>query len=595
MQKTLVDVLIQRKFDSYEFLNIYSNAKLAASYSYEDLYLEAHEKACKIKNLLKDQKQTILVEGNNDFEFFTNFFAAQLSGNTPVPVTNNLWITESYFASIIKSIVETTQAQYFLCSDKSRQILKQKDLKLQTIIDIDWEFLPAVSELKDIEVTENDLAFIQFSSGSTGNPKGVKLTHKNVIANLNQIADKLHSDEDENRGVSWLPVHHDMGLIGGFLLPFYNRYSLALMTPYDFAVNPNRWLKVITETKGNLICAPNSGYHMTTKRARDKSLSKYDLSSVRHALCGAEPINIKTLKAFVDKFSACGFKESSLLPCYGMAENTLAISFHCEDEIISESINKSELYKNSLALPVYGEQEENSTITFVSSGKPLKDIEIVILNENDEILPERCIGQIAIKSPSMTNGYYNREDLNEKLFTKDGYLKTGDLGYLGQGRIFVTGRMKDVIIINGLNINAEEIEAHAIKHPKTKPGRLVAISSYNPNTDSEEICLLVETKSSLKYFNKKYRERVKRSLAKHMSSFIPLPTEQIKVLAPGSIVKTTSGKVKRNLMKKLNEQDKLQEDRYVLQFLQYKILEKSIKGKILLKDLRNELNLRVGR
>jgi fatty-acyl-CoA synthase len=590
--KTLIDVLLARKDDENQFLSFFTNGSLSSKFSYLDIYRDAKKKASKISKRIGSAKAIVLIEGNNDYDFITNFFATQMSGNVPVPVTTHLWITEDYYLNIIKSILETTHASLFLTSHKAQDILSKFDNQLEYIFHTEWDKHAAQTDFKVTLPKEEDLAFIQFSSGSTGNPKGVKLTQANVVANIEQISNPIHKEDGTNNGVSWLPVHHDMGLIGGFLVSFYKAYNIALMTPYDFAVNPSRWLRVITETKANFIVAPNSGYHLTTKRVKKSRRWRYDLSHVRVALCGAEPINVKTLKGFTEAFDIAGFKESAFVPCYGMAENTLAITFHQGTKLISETISKEELYNSSLAVPVYGEHDIDDTITFISSGKPLEGVEIRILDSDSKQLKDRGIGEIVIKGPSTTSGYYNRPDINKDLFV-DGYLRTGDLGYFSNNELFITGRKKDVIIINGLNINAEEIECQAITYNEVRAGRLVAFSKHNPATDSEEICLLVETKSALKYLKPKRRLKMRANLAAHLSKFIAIKEEQIHIVAPGTILKTTSGKVKRNAMKQLLEEGKIKEETFAQDFFQYKLIENKIKSKLLIKDMRNDISQRI--
>lgn len=590
--KTLIEVLRTRREEDKKFLSFFANGSLTSKFSYSDIYKDSLEKAAKIANCVGTSKEIVLIEGNNDYDFITNFFGTQMSGNIPVPVTTHLWITEDYYQGIIKSILDTTNASLFLTSHKAKDILKGIDNNMKYIFHTEWDRHSSQKYFELVSPAEDDLAFIQFSSGSTGNPKGVELTQANVVANIKQIAGPIHRDDGTNNCVSWLPVHHDMGLIGGFLVAFYQFYNVAIMTPYDFAVNPSRWLRVITETKANFIVAPNSGYHLTTKRVKKSRRWRYDLSHVRVALCGAEPINVKTLKGFTEAFEISGFSESAFVPCYGMAENTLAITFHQGKSLVSETLSKHEIYNNSLAVPVYGEQEIEDSITFISSGTALKGVEIRIINSDGDILADRGIGEIVIKGPSTTRGYYNRADINKDLFI-DGYLKTGDLGYFANGELFITGRKKDVIIINGLNINAEEIECQAITYHEVRAGRLVAFSKHNPNTDSEEICLLVETKSALKYLKPKRRLKMRAKLAEHLSRFIAVREDQIHIVAPGTILKTTSGKVKRSAMKTLLETGAIKEDHFAQDFFQYKLIENKIKSKLLIKDVTNDLSQRI--
>lgn len=575
---TLNEILNDKLLGDSKNLYFYSNGQNIGDYSLNDLYSESLTKAKIIDRF--SRSKYVLIEGNNDFEFVSNFFAVLLAGKTAVPVTTSLWITPNYFTSIMDSILETTEADLFLCNDKTAHLMAYK--KIRFISPLDWENMEIDS--KDFVpkiVTPDDEALIQFSSGSTGNPKGVVLTHKNIIANLDQIASAIHlEDSDKNTVVSWLPVHHDMGLIGGLLYNLYKSNPIHLMTPYDFAVNPARWLKLITEVKANIIVGPNSGYHLTTKRVRDSKLNSYDLSSVRVALCGAEPINTKTLYSFVEKFSCCGFKESAFTPCYGMAESTLAISFFQQDSIRVESLCPDELHENKLAVPQYGDSEKEPLLA-VSCGRPLKGMKVKIIDSKGNNLPERAVGEIIISGPSICQGYLNRPELNKKLFTGD-YLKTGDMGFIANGEIFVTGRKKDVIIINGLNINAEEIEMQLLKNKSLRAGRLVAIPTKCKKNDSEDIALIIETKPRLYCLQEAYRENLADKVFKQINDYISVKKENIFIVPPGTIIKTTSGKVKRQKMRELLEDGTIESIKFSHAFFQYKLIENKTKANIMI-------------
>lgn len=586
--ETLVELLAESKNSERPFISLYANGRNTGEFSYKDVYRQAFKKASIISKY-SVEKAPILIEGNNDFEFLTNFFAVQMAGAVPVPVTSSLWITEEYYKSIMKSILAITKSPLALISHKSYQLLDKKSL--QVIFPTDWEEEEEVLDFSIHYPTPDDTAFLQFSSGSTGNPKGVILSHKNVLANVSQITKAIHSEDQGNTCVSWLPVHHDMGLIGGFLVPFVNHYDCHIMSPYDFAVNPGRWLKVITEQKANIIVAPNSGYHLTYKRIKEQNLAKYDLSHVRIALCGAEPINLNTMKKFCEKFASAGFSSSAITPCYGMAENTLAISFAHKSELKIDYLDSQELFENGVAVPVYG-KDINQSISYVSCGKPLHDIEVMIIDDKNYELEERCIGEIIVKSPSTCKGYYNREDLNKDLFI-DGYLRTGDLGYIANGELYITGRKKDIIIQNGLNINAEEVELQLIENPHVRAGRLVALSTYNEKNDSEEIALIIETKSNLKYLQAPQRELMRASVHQTINRFVSVKPENIHIVPPGTILKTTSGKVKRNNMKQLLESGALGDENFSTQFFQYKLKENSLKANAVLKTVRTDVQRRI--
>ena len=583
--KTLVNFIEAQKNNTFEVFKFYSAGKLTSTYSYKKLYQDIIRKASIIHHHFNINGEIVLVEGENDYEFITNFFALQFSGNVPVPVTTSMWITDDYYKSIIESIISTTKASTFFLSKNSKKILKNnKDINFH--LPEDWSDIEVIESFIPILPTEDDLAFIQFSSGSTGNPKGVKLSHFNVYSNLEQIRGEIYQEGEFNHGTTWLPFHHDMGLIGGVLTPLFNEFAAAIMSPYDFAVNPSRWLKVISETKSNMIMSSNSGYHITAKKVKKANLDKYDLSSVQFALCGAEPINEQTLKSFCETFEVCGFKESAFLPCYGMAENTLAISFHRGDKIVVDKIDRKKLTEESIALRPAANANKDDILTFVSCGKPLKGIELKIINSDGADLPERSIGEILVKSPSMTKGYYKREDINKDLFL-DGYLKTGDLGYISEGNLYITGRKKDIIILRGLNINAEEIESRAMNISDVRPGRLVAVAQRCEKNESEEIRLIVETKVDFKYVNNSTRKAFQEKISKEMSKYIAIGPDQISVVAPGTILKTTSGKIKRQCMKKKFDSGLIKDDDFMKDFVSYKVKETYVKSVVATKNIKN--------
>ena len=589
--KTLNEIFTKAVLCEHEILHFYSNGQRMGNYSINDLYAYSLSKAKIIDRL--SQSKYVLIEGNNDFEFVSNFFAVLLAGKTAVPVTTSLWITPNYFTSIMDSILETTESELFLCSDKTSHLMARKKIKF--ISPLDWDtFEISSTRFTPKEVSPEDEALIQFSSGSTGNPKGVVLTHKNILANLDQIATAIHRENShENTVVSWLPVHHDMGLIGGLLYNLYKSNPIHLMTPYDFAVNPARWLNLITEVKANIIVGPNSGYHLTTKRVRDSKLASYDLSSVRVALCGAEPINTKTLYSFVKKFSRCGFKESAFTPCYGMAESTLAISFFQQDSIRVESLCPDELHENNLAIPQYNDSNKAPLLS-VSCGKPLKGMKIRIIDSEGRQLPERSVGEIIISGPSICKGYLNRPELNRELFIGD-YLKTGDMGFIANGEVFITGRKKDVIIVNGLNINAEEVEMQLLKNKSLRAGRLVAVPIKCSKNESEDIALIIETKPRLHCMNESYRIKLTERIFKQINEYIPVKKENIHIVPPGTIIKTTSGKVKRQLMRNLLEDGTIKSINFSHAFFQYKLTENKVKANILLGGFTKTAEKRISR
>ncbi|MAX67267.1 MAG: AMP-binding protein [Bacteriovoracaceae bacterium] len=574
---TLVDILFKNHSVHDHFISFLLANGQKVDFQRELIKQKSTHLATKIKSVAADEN--ILLEGSNSLDFIIHFFAIILSGNTPVPVTTSLWINEKRYQETIKSIKETTKAKIILGSKLDKGL--HSKLGLKTYNYNDWEEIPAIN--KDLSFPNpTDTAFIQFSSGSTGNPKGVVLSHYNVIANIKQITEAIDNKELGNTVLSWLPVHHDMGLIGGLLVPLYNQYKVYIMTPYDFAVNPARWLKAISQYKANIIVGPNSAYNMTAKKVKQKTKESLNLSSVRIALCGAEPINAQTLDFFYREFKQCGLQKEAFVPCYGMAENTLAISFHQGGTAFkTEKISK----RSMLSLGVATACEGDDCLEYVSCGQPLNHVDIKIVDNDGQTLPERHVGNILVKSPSTTQGYYQRDDLNKDLF-HNGYLKTGDLGYISNKEIFVTGRKKDLIIVNGININAEEIEAYAIRMKEIKPGRLAAFALKDSKTDSEKIHLVIETRREYQYLLPRKRKQLQKKVSDTISNFFPIKEEQVSIVPPGSIKKTTSGKVQRSKMKQLFLNGKLKSENFILNFFLGQMRENQIKLKVFITGLK---------
>ena len=577
--KSLISLLMN-KDSSFSAISFYENGKKVETLTYQDILERAYKRVEELRLLNIASKSMVLLEGTNNSNFLVNFLAIQMLDATPVPVSPGHFISDKRFAELIKSMVKQTGATLFLSNPVDAQNLENKNLGLDLIIHDQTTFSKGtLKELKDLYLPKaDDTAFIQFSSGSTGDPKGVVISHLNLMSNLEQIGLGLGAKEGD-QVATWLPVHHDMGLIGCVLFPLFASLPVHVMRPYDFAVNPKRWLKLISDNKISITCAPNSAYHMCTTKIKEERKADLDLSSLRVALCGAEPINAKTLNNFIEAFKSQGLKDSVFLPCYGMAENVLAISFtRPEEKLKVLHIDKDVMVEKNQV------QVAREGLPFVSCGAPLPGIEVKVLNDKLTSLPEGQIGEIVIKSPSTTKGYYKRDDINAKLFV-DGFLRTGDLGFIHDGEVYIVGRAKDLIIINGLNICPEEIEKQVLEIKDVRPGRLAAFAIPNKDESSEEIQIVLELKGIL--HSEKKREEIRQQIAEVASQLIAIKSHQISIVPPGTIQKTTSGKIKRSAMKEMfasGKLDKLMEN-YGLYSALYFLKTKVITVKVFLDNL----------
>jgi acyl-CoA synthetase (AMP-forming)/AMP-acid ligase II len=346
-------------------------------------------------------------------------------------------------------------------------------------------------------VRPEDVAFLQYTSGSTGAPKGVVVTHGNVIANLEMIREMFGQGE-RSSGVIWLPPYHDMGLIGGILQPVFLGRPVTLMPPTAFIQKPVRWLRAISETRATTSGGPNFAYDLCVDRIDEDELTGLDLSSWQVAFNGAEPVRLPTLERFAARFARCGFRRSAFLPCYGMAETTLLVSGVAVEQ-------------EPAAAPLPGEPtvasagDERAARTAVSCGRPAPRTEVRVVDpESRRPLGEDEVGELWVASPSVARGYWGNPARTEEIFgatlatdastdasAAPRYLRTGDLGFLRGGEVFVTGRIKDLLIIRGKNFYPQDVEAAATAaHPALVPGHAAAFSVERDG--EEQVALVLE-------------------------------------------------------------------------------------------------------
>jgi len=318
-----------------------------------------------------------------------------------------------------------------------------------------------------------DIAFVQFTSGSTSAPKGVTLSHANVSANVGAFSGPSGvGTRDGDVAVSWLPLNHDMGLVGMALGAMYSTCPCVLLQPHAFVRRPAEWLRAITRHRGTISFAPNFAFDLCVRRVKD--VGDLDLSSWRIAGCGAEPVYPPTLAAFAEKFGPAGFRETSYLPCYGLAEHVLAATFPPRGRRPRiDTVAAMDLTDRRVATQHQG---DGASVSLVSCGSPLPGHQLRIVSDDGRSLEERRVGEIVLAGPSVMLSYYRQDDLTAQA-VRDGWLHTGDLGYLSGGELFVCGRTKDLIIVHGRKYHPQDLEWAVEGLAGMRRGRVVAFGS----------------------------------------------------------------------------------------------------------------------
>lgn len=388
-----------------------------------------------------------------------------------------------------------------------------------------------------------DTAFIQATSGSTGTPKGVRITHANLAANCEQIA-RVASLGADDFWVTWLPLHHDMGLIGGFLTPMFCGAGATLMPPSRFLRRPGDWLRQVSRWHGTITAAPNFAFGYTAGRVTDAELDGVELSSWRFLFCGAEPIHLPTVQSFVERFTRWGLPGDALVPCYGMAEASLAVTVaEPARPLAFDTVSRRAMAEDGVVVDT--EAADPDATPVVDCGPPVPGTEVRIVGDDGSVLGADRVGRIQFRGPSTTPGYFRLPEVTAQARFDGDWWDTGDLGYLRAGRLRITGRVKDLVIIRGANHVPSDFEQAAAEVAGVRPGGVVAVG-HSGAAGSEELHLIVETDRDLARWDE-LRRAVRVAVSKRTGV---LPADVV-VVTPHTIPKTTSGKVQRALAKQL--------------------------------------------
>lgn len=405
----------------------------------------------------------------------------------------------------------------------------------------------AAPELAGLRSAPEQIALLQHSSGTTGLQKGVALSHRAVFNQLESYGRALHLN-GQDVVVSWLPLYHDMGLIAGFLMPILNRIPLVLMSPFDWVRAPQRLLQSISQYGGSLCWLPNFAYNFCAQKIRARDLEGVDLSSLRAVSNCSEPMHWKSHQMFYQRFQPYGLRASALATCYAMAENVFAVTQGgIEAPVTVDPVLTASLLSHQWAEPAPADAPEEAVIRMLSAGRPLDTTRVRVVDTHGQDLPERRIGEIALQSDCMLSAYYHRPDLTEEAFVEGWYL-TGDLGYLADGEVYVTGRKKDLIIVGGKNIYPQDIERLAGDVTGVHPGRVVAFGVNDETAGTEAVVVVAELDAQLEAQGCTEDDllRISDEVRRRVTRGSDVALRHVHLVGRGWLLKTSSGKIARS-------------------------------------------------
>jgi 1-acyl-sn-glycerol-3-phosphate acyltransferase len=473
--------------------------------------------------------------------FFEAFFGVLVAGGVPVPIYPPFRPDQlEEYARRQTGILENAEARWlvtFPAALRVAALLRPRLPCLKEVVTADTLAVEGTA-FSGVRRAASDPALIQYTSGSTGEPKGVLLTHANLLANITAIGSAIELRPDDV-GVSWLPLYHDMGLIGTWLTALYFGLPVAILSPLAFLARPARWLWTLHGHRGTVSPAPNFAFELCVRRIDDREIEGLDLASWRLAFNGSEPVSPDTIERFTRRFARYGFRADAMCPVYGLAESSVALTVPPMgrgprvDRIVRDAFQSR---REAVPAP----KDDSKPLRFVACGRPLAGHEVRIVDAAGRPLPERLEGRIEFRGPSVTAGYFRRPDATRAVM-HDGWMDSGDLGYVADGELFVTGRQKDMIIKAGRNLYPQEVEEVVGNITGVRKGCVAAFGVPDPEAGTERLVVVAETREPAAR-----HEGLRGAIVDQVVTTLGVPPDVVAMVPPRSVLKTSSGKLRRS-------------------------------------------------
>jgi 1-acyl-sn-glycerol-3-phosphate acyltransferase len=514
--------------------------------TYGSLWQRAQGVAASLRERRLGRGDTVAIMLRTEEAFFDAFFGILLAGAVPVPIYPPFRrdLIEDYARRQV-GILRNAAARAILTFPEAMRVatlLRSRVPSLRHVVAAPDLLRPAGSFAGE-RGGAGDPALIQYTSGSTGEPKGVLLSHGNLLENIRAIGEAIRVRPDDV-AVSWLPLYHDMGLIGSWLGSLYFGIPIAILSPLAFLARPVRWLQAIHAHRATISAAPNFAFDLCARRLTDQEVGALDLSSWRLALNGSEPVSPATIDRFTRRFGPQGFRASAMCPVYGLAEASVALTIPPPGGPRVDTIARTAFQEGRRALAA--SPDDRAPLSFVSCGPPLPRHEVRIVDRDGRPLDERVEGRIEFRGPSVTEGYW-RNPAVTRAARHDGWMDSGDLGYWADGELYVTGRQKDLIIKAGRNLYPQEVEDIVGAVPGIRKGCVAAFGVHDPSVGTERLVVVAETRTR----PGPEREQLRAAVLDRVVAALGIPADVVVIADPHAVLKTSSGKVRRSATRAL--------------------------------------------